>query len=69
MIAAANLRAQLYGIKGSMDRAALVHELASVTVPVFVTRSDVKFDTDDKAAQEAANQRKKESWGSGEGGG
>jgi len=59
VIAAANLRAFNYGLKGSTDRASIKKMAESAMVPEFVPRSGVKISSDpkeeEKAKQEAAS--------------
>ncbi|XP_015770174.1 PREDICTED: LOW QUALITY PROTEIN: ubiquitin-like modifier-activating enzyme 1 [Acropora digitifera] len=51
--AAANLRAFMYGIKGSRDQKLILDCLKSVSVPKFVPKSGVKISvTDEEASQE-----------------
>merc|ERR1712023_404586 len=58
IIAAANLRAYNYGLKGSTDRAFIKKVAESVMVPEFVPKAGVKINSDpkeeEKAQQEAA---------------
>lgn len=52
---AANLRAYMYGIKGSRDQRLILECLKTVTVPKFVPKSGVKISvTDEEAAQESS---------------
>ncbi|KAJ7390879.1 E1 ubiquitin-activating protein [Desmophyllum pertusum] len=55
VVAAANLRAYMFGIKGSRDQKLILNCLKTVTVPKFQPRSGVKISvTDEEAAQEGS---------------
>eukprot|EP00051_Salpingoeca_urceolata_P001118 m.38770 g.38770 ORF g.38770 m.38770 type:complete len:1019 (+) comp11205_c0_seq3:99-3155(+) len=53
VVAAANLRAQLFGLKGTTDRDAFLAVLKHVTVPEFKPKAGVKIEADEAKAQEA----------------
>ncbi|CAN9516154.1 unnamed protein product [Ophioblennius macclurei] len=55
VLAAANLFAQMYGILGSTDRAALVDILQDVKMPVFTPRSGVKIHISDQDLQNSSS--------------
>ena len=52
VVAAANLRAAVYGIEGSRDAAAIQRAAGAVDIPAFVPKENVKIETDEKAAQQ-----------------
>jgi ubiquitin-activating enzyme E1 len=54
IIAAANLRAQIFGLKGEREHAPVLKVLSTVVVPPFVPQSGVKIETDEKKAAENA---------------
>lgn len=54
LVAAANLRAQVYGLKGETDRAVFLKVLPKIEVPAFEPAQGVKIETDEKKAEEAA---------------
>ncbi|EGD76506.1 hypothetical protein PTSG_07623 [Salpingoeca rosetta] len=51
VIAAANLRANVFGLKGTRDVATFKNVLSTISVPPFVPKEGVKIETDEKAAQ------------------
>lgn len=51
IVAAANLKAAVYGIPQSKDRAAIAEAAKNVEVPVFTPRSGVRIDVTDAEAQ------------------
>ena len=53
ILAAANLRAFNYGLKGSTDRSMIIKVLATVMVPEFVPKSGVKIVSDPKEEEKA----------------
>lgn len=53
VMAAANLFAQTYGLRGSQDRAAVATLLRSVQVPEFTPKSGVKIHVSDQELQSA----------------
>lgn len=55
VVAGANLRAAMYGIKGSTDRSFILDILKTVTVPEFKPRSGVKIAVTDQEAEQEAN--------------
>ncbi|GLD93074.1 hypothetical protein PINS_up001666 [Pythium insidiosum] len=52
VIAVANTRAAVYGLKGHHDRAAFVEAVKSISVPAFVPRDGVKIASSDAEAKE-----------------
>ncbi|XP_033109531.1 ubiquitin-like modifier-activating enzyme 1 [Anneissia japonica] len=52
--AAANLKAEVYGIKGSRDRAFIRSIMETITIPAFTPKSGVKIDVTDAEAQMSA---------------
>ena len=56
LVAAANLRAFNYGLKGSADRAFVKRVAESVMVPEFVPKSGVKIESDPKAEEKAKSE-------------
>jgi len=54
IVAAANLYAFNYGLKGSRDRSAILDVLKGIQVPEFVPKSGVKISVTDQEAQNAA---------------
>lgn len=56
ILSAANLRAEMYGIKQNRDRSAVASMAAQVQVPEFKPRSGVKIDVTDAEAQARANE-------------
>lgn len=61
VVAAANLYAQIFGIKGTRDRVSIRKMLADVAVPPFAVTSSVRIHLTDQEMEEA-----KEGDGSGE---
>jgi ubiquitin-activating enzyme E1 len=55
VFAAANLRAELYGIPQNRDVAAVAKMVETVTVPEFVPKSGVRIDVTDAEAQSRNN--------------
>eukprot|EP01147_Barroeca_monosierra_P003055 gene3055-5834_t len=49
IIAASNLRATIYGLKGTEDADVFKKKLSTITLPDFVPREGVKIETDEKA--------------------
>lgn len=55
IVAAANLRAYMFGIKGSRDQKLILDSLKTVKVATFKPKSGVKISvTDEEAAQESS---------------
>jgi ubiquitin-activating enzyme E1 len=54
VVAAANLRAVVFGLKGSRDPATVLQHIQGLAIPAFKPRSGVKIETDEKRAQEQA---------------
>lgn len=61
VVAAANLYAQIFGIKGTRDRVSIGKTLADVAVPPFAVTSSARIHLTDQEMEEA-----KEGDGSGE---
>lgn len=55
IVAAANLRAEMYGIKQVRDRQAIANMVQAVEVPEFIPKSGVKIDVTDAEAQARQN--------------
>jgi ubiquitin-activating enzyme E1 len=55
VIAGANLRAAVFGLKGDRDPAVFKAALAAVAVPEFKPRAGIKIETDEKRAAENAD--------------
>eukprot|EP00066_Takifugu_rubripes_P022978 XP_011612244.1 PREDICTED: ubiquitin-like modifier-activating enzyme 1 [Takifugu rubripes] len=53
VVAAANLCAQIYGIKGTRDRVSIRQVLSNVAVPPFAVKSSVRIHLTDKEMEEA----------------
>jgi len=56
IVAAANLRAFNYGLKGTMDRAKIINTVDTVMVPEFVPKSNVRIVSDPKEEEKEKNQ-------------
>lgn len=55
IVAAANLRAQMFGLRGDSDAAKIGAMAAAVNVPPFVPKSGMRIAADDKEAKELAS--------------
>ena len=55
IFSAANLRAEVFGIKQNRDMKAVTKIVMGVRVPEFVPKSGVRIDTTDAEAQARAN--------------
>ena len=51
IVSGANLRAEMYSIKHSCDRASIAEMVVKVHVPTFTPKSGVKIDVTDAEAQ------------------
>jgi len=51
ILAAANLRAQIYGIEGTRDMKVIASSLSRVVVPEFIPKKGVKINTDENAKE------------------
>ena len=56
VFSAANLRAEMYGIKQNRNRAAVKEMVAKVVVPEFTPKSGVRIDVTDAEANARANE-------------
>lgn len=56
VVAAANLCAQTYGIKGTHDRVAIRQALGNVAVPPFAVKSSVRIHLTDEEMEEEAKE-------------
>jgi ubiquitin-activating enzyme E1 len=56
IVAAANLRAQVYGLSGYRENYDYKRVLSNITVPTFTPQKGVKIETDEKKKEGAANE-------------
>ncbi|XP_071960518.1 ubiquitin-like modifier-activating enzyme 1 isoform X2 [Antedon mediterranea] len=52
--AAANLKAEVYGVKGSRDRSCIQNIISEMTIPPFVPKSGIKIDVTEADAEASA---------------
>lgn len=55
IVAAANLRAEMYGIKQLRDRQAVTELVQKVDLPEFIPKSGIRIDLTDAEAQSRQN--------------